>query len=105
MDNLDGFREEEEEEEEATSRSGEGIPPTTPPMDNFPRALRDYALPPVGVPLVIKRLAIQANKFEIKPITLQLIQNIHFIESPPENQDTHISNFFEVCDTFKYNGG
>ena len=26
------------------SRSGECIPPTTPPMDNFSRALRDYWL-------------------------------------------------------------
>ena len=38
MDNLDGFR---EEEEEVVSRSGESIPSTTPPMDNFSRALRN----------------------------------------------------------------
>ena len=38
MDNLDGFR---EEEEEVVSRSGESIPSTTLPMDNFLRALRN----------------------------------------------------------------
>ena len=51
MDNLEGFR----EEEDVVSRSGESLPPHTPPMAHSTQALRDYALPPV-----IRRLPIQA---------------------------------------------
>ena len=66
--------------------------------------LRDYALPPFGMQSMIRRPAIQANNFEIKAITLQLIQNIQFMGLPHEDPYTHISNFLEVCDTIKYNG-
>ena len=65
---------------------------------------RDYALPSAGILLVIRQPTIQANKFELKPITLQLIQNIQFMGLPNEDPNTHISNFLEVCDTVKYNG-
>ena len=74
------------------------MPSTTPPMEDFDKALRDYALLLVGIP------PIQANNFEIKPITPQLIQNIQFMGLPHEDPNSHISNFLEVCDTVKYNG-
>ena len=78
-------------------------------MKEFERALRDYALPLAGIPSVIRQSAIQennlqANNFEIKPITLQLIQNIRFMRLPNEDPNTYISNFLEVCDTMNYNG-
>ena len=59
MNNLDRFR----EEEEVVSRSGESVSPHTPPMDNFLRELKDYALPPIGIPPVIRRPTIQEINF------------------------------------------
>ena len=73
-------------------------------MEEFERALRDYALSHAGIPPVIRESAIQANNFKIKPITLQLIQNIPFMGLPNEDPNTHTSNFLEVCDTMKYKG-
>ena len=86
------------------SRSGDSGSPSATRMTQSSRSLRDYALPPIGVPLVIQRLAIQVNNFELKPITLQLLHNIQFIGLPQEDPNTHISNFLEVCDMVKYNG-
>ena len=53
---------------------------------------------------MIRRLDIQANNFELKSITLQLLQGVQFIGLPHEDSNTHILNFLEVCDTVKYNG-
>ena len=72
-------------------------------MEEFEKALRDYALPPVGIHPVIRRPSIQLNNFEIKLTTLQLIQNIQFMRFPNEDPNTHISNILEVCDMVKYN--
>ena len=58
----------------------------------------------MGIPPVIQGPAIQANNFELEPITLQLLQNIQFMGLPQEDPNTHISNFLEVCDMVKYNG-
>ena len=63
-------------EEDVESRSEGSSQPSTPRMAHSLRALSDYALPLAGMPSVLRRSAIQANNFEIKPITLQLIQNI-----------------------------
>ena len=50
MDNLGGFR----EEKKVASIGGESVPITAPPMEGFDKALRDYALPPVGIPSIIQ---------------------------------------------------
>ena len=68
------------------------------------KALRDYTIPRACIPQVIRRSSIQANNFELKPITLQLIQNIKFTGLLNEDPNTHISNFLKVCDIVKYNG-
>ena len=47
---------------------------------------------------------IQANNFELKFITLQLLQGIQFHGLAHEDLNAHILNFLEVCDTVKYNG-
>ena len=94
----------EKEEVDIQSTSGETVPHSAPPMEEVERTLRDYALPPTGIPPVIRQPAIQANNFELKPITLQLIQNIQFIGLPNEDPNTYIFNFLEVCDMVKYNG-
>ena len=95
MENFQGIR---EEKEDVNSRSGGIGSLSETPMTHSPRALRDYALPLMGIPLTI-----QANNFELKPITLQLLQNIQFMGLPQEDPNTHISNFLEVCDMVKYN--
>ena len=67
------------------------------------KALRDYAIPSAGILPTISRSIIQANNFELKCITLQLLQNIQLMGLPNEDPNMHISNFLEVCDTVKYN--
>ncbi|KAF7812193.1 uncharacterized protein G2W53_033169 [Senna tora] len=66
----------------------------------------DYATPKLdGLQHSIWRPSIQANNFEIKPATIQLLQaNWQFGGSPIEHPNNHILNFLEVCDTFKHNG-
>ena len=66
--------------------------------------LEEFALQPTIVQSVIRRPPIQANNFEFKPVTLQLLQNIQFHELASENPNTHLTNFIEVCDTVRYNG-
>ena len=51
-------------------------------MEDLKKALRDYALLQASIALVIRRPTIEANKFELKAITLQLIQNIQFMGFP-----------------------
>ena len=102
MENVESFREGEGVDIQSTS--GESVPQSTPTMEDLEKGLRDYALPPAGNLPVIRRLAIQANNFELKPIALKLVQNIQFMGFPNEDPNTHISNFLEVCDTVKYNG-
>ena len=66
--------------------------------------LEEFALPPTVVQAAIRRPPIQANNFELKLVTLQMIQNILFHGLPNENPNMHLTNFLEVCDTIKYNG-
>ena len=73
--------------------------------DQEQKALKDYAMPSVnGAISSIRRLAIQANNFEIKPATIQMIQQIvQFGGLSQEDHNVHIANFLEICDTFKHN--
>ena len=66
--------------------------------------LEEFALPPTVVQTTIRRPPIQANNFELKSVTLQMLQNILFHGLPHENPNLHLTNFLEVCDTIKYNG-
>ncbi|KAF7832953.1 uncharacterized protein G2W53_015286 [Senna tora] len=70
------------------------------------RNVSDYATPKLdGLQHGIWRPSIQANNFEIKPATIQLLQaNGQFGGSPVEDPNNHIRNFLEICDTFKHNG-
>ena len=63
--------------------------------------LEEFALPPTVVQSAIRRRPIQANNFELKTITLQMLQSIQFHGLPSENSNTHLTNFIEVCDTIK----
>ena len=73
-------------------------------MDNMLSPIRDYGCPSAVTPPVIRIPTIQANNFELKSITLQLLQGIQFHELAHEDPNAHILNFLEVCDTEKYNG-
>ncbi|KAF7824295.1 uncharacterized protein G2W53_022439 [Senna tora] len=70
------------------------------------RNVSDYATPKLdGLQHSIRRPSIQANKFEIKLATIQLLQaNGQFGGSPVEDPNNHILYFLEICDTFKHNG-
>ena len=66
--------------------------------------LEEFALSLKIVQSAIRSPPIQANNFEMKTITLQILQNILFHGLPSENPNMHLTNFIEVCDTIKYNG-
>ncbi|GKV48968.1 hypothetical protein SLEP1_g55742 [Rubroshorea leprosula] len=70
------------------------------------RTLKEYAPPSIeGTVSSIRRLAIQANNFEIKLATIQMIQQyVQFCGLPSDDLNAHITHFLEICDTFQYNG-
>ena len=74
--------------------------------DQEQKALRYYAMPSVNeATSSIRRPAIQANNFEIKPAIIQMIQQtIQFGGLSQEDPNVHIANFLKICDTFKHNG-
>ena len=73
-------------------------------LDDLFMLLEEFALPSTIVQPAIRRLPIPENNFELKTITLQMLQNILFHRMPSENPNMHLTNFIEVCDTIKYNG-
>ena len=77
--------------------------PFIQPDDPF-MLLDEFVLPPTVVQTAIRRPPIQANNFELKSVTVQMLQNILFHGLPHENPNMHLTNFLEVCDTIKYNG-
>ncbi|GKV31349.1 hypothetical protein SLEP1_g40045 [Rubroshorea leprosula] len=87
-----------EQKQNIMAEEGEG--------QNNARTLGSYATPSLeGIASSIRRLAIQANNFEIKPAIIQMIQQIvQFSGLPNENPYLHIASFLEIYDTFKANG-
>ncbi|XP_031262802.1 uncharacterized protein LOC116120972 [Pistacia vera] len=70
------------------------------------RTLREFSVPTVdGSFPSITRQSVQANNFEIKPTIIQMIQqSVQFGGNPNEDPNSHIANFFKICNTFKANG-
>ena len=97
-------RMEENRDDDVGSTRGGSIHPDAINMDNMLPPIRDYGHPSAVTPPGIRRPAIQANSFELKSITLQLLQGIHFYGLTHEDSNAHILNFLEVYDTVKYNG-
>ena len=77
--------------------------PFIQPDDPF-MLLEEFSLPPIVVQTAIRRPPIQANNFELKSVTLQMLKNIMFHGFPNENPNMHLTNFIEVCDKVNYNG-
>ena len=94
----------EENREDVGSIRGGSIHLDAANMDTMLPPIRDYGRPSEVTPPVIRRPAIRANNFELKSITLQLLQGIQFHRLAHEDLNAHILNYLEVCDTVKYNG-
>ncbi|XP_073275411.1 uncharacterized protein [Primulina huaijiensis] len=65
----------------------------------------EYAQPSLdGARPSIVRPTVKANQFEIKPAIIQMIQNtVQFGGNALDDPNTHIPDFLEICDTFKFN--
>ncbi|XP_073138503.1 uncharacterized protein [Henckelia pumila] len=70
------------------------------------RSMMDLALPNIeGARPSIIRPTVAANHFEIKPAILQMVQNtLQFGGSVIDEPYVHLTNFLEICDTFKIQG-
>ena len=95
---------EENREDDVGSIRGGSIHHDAENMDIMLPPIRDYGRPSAVTPPVIRRPTIQANNFELKSITLQLLQGIQFHELAHEDLNAHTLIFLEVCDTVEYNG-
>lgn len=75
-------------------------------MAKEPKPVKDYDVPSVvASPSSIRHRTIDANNFEIRLAIISMIhQSSIFCGLPQEDPNSHISNFLELCDTFKCNG-
>lgn len=66
----------------------------------------DYAKPSITrMQSSIFWLVVQAHNFKIKPYVIQILHNnMQFNRLREEDLNAHITNFVEICDTFKTNG-
>ncbi|KAL0345588.1 UNVERIFIED_CONTAM: hypothetical protein Sradi_4390100 [Sesamum radiatum] len=70
------------------------------------RPMMEYSFPTADGTISSTALPIvQANNFEIKPSIIQIIRSsVQFSGLPEEDPNKYLSNFLEICDTFKFNG-
>ena len=99
MEQLPMGPKEENRDEDVGSTRGGSIHADAKNLDNLLPTIRDYGHPSVVTPPMIRRPTIQANNFELKSITLQLLQGIQFHRLAHGDSNAHILNFLEVCDT------
>ncbi|KAK8954476.1 hypothetical protein KSP39_PZI002181 [Platanthera zijinensis] len=76
------------------------------PNEAQQRTMSYYARPNLeGTQSSIVRPTIANNNFEIKSSIIQMVQqSVTFDGLPDEDPNQHLSNFLEICDTFKING-
>ena len=70
-----GLMEENRDNDVGSTRGG-STHPDAANMDNLLPPIRDYGHPSAVTPSVIRRPTVQVNNFELKSITLQLLQGI-----------------------------
>ncbi|KAL0345389.1 UNVERIFIED_CONTAM: hypothetical protein Sradi_4370200 [Sesamum radiatum] len=82
------------------------IEPTMDHVGAVERPMMEYSFPTAdGAISSITLPTVQANNFEIKPSIIQIIRSsVQFSGLPEEDPNKHLSNFLEICDTFKFNG-
>ena len=85
---------EDNREDDVGSIRGGSIHPDVENKDTLLPPIKDYGRPPEVTPPVIRRPTIQVNNFEIKSITLQLLQGIQFHGLAHEDPNAHILNCF-----------
>ncbi|KAK5824743.1 hypothetical protein PVK06_019527 [Gossypium arboreum] len=86
---------------------GNQLPPAIAVNQNpAPRTMYDYVRPSLtGTESSIVRPVVAANTFELKPNTIQMIQQfVQFDGLQDEDPNAHLASFLELCDTFKING-
>ncbi|KAM0035726.1 hypothetical protein Hdeb2414_s0015g00449901 [Helianthus debilis subsp. tardiflorus] len=69
------------------------------------RTLMDYLRPTVGnLGAASNAPNVDANNFELRPHLIQMLQiSATFPGLPDEDPHLHITNFLEICDTFRIN--
>ena len=74
-------------------------------VQNNRRTLMEYAQPSIdGTASCIRKPAVQANNFELKPSYVNMIQNsVQFHGLPSEDPNLHIAYFLDICDMFRVN--
>ena len=75
-------------------------------VQNNRRTLMEYAQLSIdGTVSCIRKPAIQANNFELKPSYVSIIQNsVQFHRLPSEDSNLYIAYFLDICDMFRVNG-
>ena len=75
--------------------AGNGVAVGTAGVENPRRTLREYAQPSIeGTASGIRKPAVQANQFELKPSYVNMIQNsVQFHGLPSEDPNLHIAYF------------
>ena len=74
-------------------------------VKNNRRTLMEYAQSSIDrTASCIRKPAVQANNFELKPSYVNMIQNsIQFHGLPNEDLNLHIAYFLDICDMFRVN--
>ena len=74
-------------------------------VENRRRTLMEYAQPSIeGTASCIRKPAVHANQFELKPSYVNMIKNsVQFHGLPSEDPNLHIAYFLEICDMFRVN--
>ena len=108
MQNNEGCNQDQEQNDPQGGHNGNSgrihTPMTFIQPDDLFILVEEFASPHTVVQSTIQRPPIQANNFELKAVTLQVLQNIMLHGLRSENPNMHLTNFIKVCDTIKYNG-
>ena len=74
-------------------------------VQNNRRTQMEYAQPSIeGTVSCIRKPAVHANEFELKPSYVNMIQkSVQFHGLPSEDPNLHITYFLDICDMFRVN--